>query len=291
MKIYAPKYYSSFVCIADKCKHSCCVGWEIDIDEPTYDKYLNSEHPYIAGVCQSIDTCPSPHFVLSCDERCPHLNDQNLCKIILNAGEDYLCDICKEHPRFYNYTNQGKEAGLGMACEDACRIILESDDFDMMIEIGENDQVLSKYDYDSVDDRANIYKILKNPELNFVDKVKLLSEKYGISVNVESDREVMTSLEYLSEEDRHLFTASVLHSIDASLDHKLVRILAYFIYRHCSEAIDGDDFAASLSFSVFGAMLIGSISTEENICDIARIYSEEIEYSEDNVAKIKDMYF
>ena len=37
--------YSEFKCKADKCKHSCCKGWEIDIDEDTllYYKSLDTE--------------------------------------------------------------------------------------------------------------------------------------------------------------------------------------------------------------------------------------------------------
>ena len=34
-----PRYYSDFKCIADKCRHSCCVGWEIDVDERTLVRY------------------------------------------------------------------------------------------------------------------------------------------------------------------------------------------------------------------------------------------------------------
>ena len=41
MKIVKPDYYDSFRCIADKCRHSCCIGWEIDIDEDTLDLYEN----------------------------------------------------------------------------------------------------------------------------------------------------------------------------------------------------------------------------------------------------------
>ena len=39
MKLYAPDYYTKFACIADKCQHSCCIGWEIDIDEETLSYY------------------------------------------------------------------------------------------------------------------------------------------------------------------------------------------------------------------------------------------------------------
>ena len=33
MKITAPDYYSQFKCIADQCRHTCCVGWEIEVDD------------------------------------------------------------------------------------------------------------------------------------------------------------------------------------------------------------------------------------------------------------------
>ena len=28
-----PDYYKEFQCIADQCEHSCCIGWEIDVDD------------------------------------------------------------------------------------------------------------------------------------------------------------------------------------------------------------------------------------------------------------------
>ena len=39
MKTIVPNYYKNFRCIADKCRHSCCVGWEIDVDDATMEKY------------------------------------------------------------------------------------------------------------------------------------------------------------------------------------------------------------------------------------------------------------
>ncbi|MBO6108695.1 MAG: flagellin lysine-N-methylase [Eubacterium sp.] len=40
IEIY-PYYYESFRCIADKCEDSCCAGWEIDIDDDSYEKYMS----------------------------------------------------------------------------------------------------------------------------------------------------------------------------------------------------------------------------------------------------------
>ena len=34
-----PDFYESFRCRASACRHSCCRGWEIDIDENTLELY------------------------------------------------------------------------------------------------------------------------------------------------------------------------------------------------------------------------------------------------------------
>ena len=39
IKLFAPEYYNEFKCIADRCTHSCCIGWEIDVDGDTVEKY------------------------------------------------------------------------------------------------------------------------------------------------------------------------------------------------------------------------------------------------------------
>ena len=39
MKVLKPFYYDDFKCIANKCIDSCCIGWQINIDEKTYKKY------------------------------------------------------------------------------------------------------------------------------------------------------------------------------------------------------------------------------------------------------------
>ena len=56
MKLFAPEYYNKFVCIADKCAHSCCVGWEIDVDDVTAEKYNLLGGAYAEKIRESIDT-------------------------------------------------------------------------------------------------------------------------------------------------------------------------------------------------------------------------------------------
>ena len=109
MQVFAPLYYNDFKCIADKCTHSCCIGWEIDIDEDTLRTYEESVGKYHELIRASIDYTDTPHFKLFANDRCAHLDDRGLCKIITECGENFLCDICREHPRFYNTTARGIE--------------------------------------------------------------------------------------------------------------------------------------------------------------------------------------
>ena len=60
MKLFAPKYYGEFVCIADKCRHSCCIGWEIDIDDKTKNKYDSLSCIYSKKIAESIDENGAP---------------------------------------------------------------------------------------------------------------------------------------------------------------------------------------------------------------------------------------
>ena len=37
MILRVPDYFDEFECIAGRCRHSCCAGWEVEIDEKTFD--------------------------------------------------------------------------------------------------------------------------------------------------------------------------------------------------------------------------------------------------------------
>ena len=129
MKTLVPNYYKKFRCIADKCRHNCCVGWEIDIDDDTLGYYADLDGDFGKKVRQNIDFDDEcPHFILKEGDRCPFLAPDGLCEIIKRLGEDALCDICTDHPRFRNFFSEHTEMGLGLCCEEASRIILSSDE-------------------------------------------------------------------------------------------------------------------------------------------------------------------
>ena len=289
MKLYAPSYYKKFRCIADKCEHSCCIGWEIDIDKNTAKKYQKLNGGYGEVVKASVSAEDSPHFKLSESDRCPHLDERGLCKIILNMGDDYLCDICREHPRFYNYTNVA-EVGLGMSCPEAARLILSSPDYDVMEEVGELDAEADGIPFDGRIWRKEIYAILQG-EAKYTVALEKIYQKFAIDMG-EDDLwwETLSSLEYLDADHKKLFMrySSKLRPVGKAFDEYLERFLAYLIYRHCTEALDKEDFCARFAFCLFCERLLASLICSEKadslaeIATLASVISEEIEYSDEN---------
>lgn len=292
MGLFAPRYYKDFKCIADKCRHSCCTGWEIDIDSDTLARYEGGVGGYREKIKQSIEYADTPHFRLSENERCPHLNECGLCNIITELGEGWLCDICREHPRFYNDTPHGREVGVGMACEEACRLILASDDYKERVEIGEHRAELSDFEIDTVAEREKIYSILSDASIPYEKRLLALWERYGASPRILSDgewRDVICSLEYLQCKSKGLFSVySSEEYTPSEYEVLLERFLAYLIFRHATPAKTEERFRSALGFAFFTERLFASILKAqknidmETILEYARVISEELEYSLEN---------
>lgn len=119
MKVIVPDYYKDFKCIANKCKHTCCKGWEVEIDEEGLQRFR--DYP---DIMEKVEFGEDVHFKLTDDEVCPFLLKNGLCDMIVKYGEDIICQTCRDHPRYRNYWNDRIEMGLGLVCEEAARLIL-----------------------------------------------------------------------------------------------------------------------------------------------------------------------
>lgn len=298
MNLYAPSYYNSFSCIADKCRHSCCIGWEIDVDPETLTRYENCSPPYGRVIRDSISYEGDPHFRLAEHEKCPHLDGRGLCKIILELGEDHLCDICKEHPRFYHETARGREVGLGMACEEACRLILSTSDYRTFVTVGKDEEEQTPIFFDTLPHREKLYAILSDGTEDYSERIGNICNTYGVTPAHCSDkswRELLASLEYLDEAHKELFSCySSAFSVPPGAETAMERILAYLIFRHITPAWSVEDFRAGLGFCLFCHQLLASMAKthpSHSLPDLARILSEELEYSVDNTDAIKELFY
>ena len=140
-----PDFYDHFLCIGDSCKDCCCIGWELDIDDDTFEYYKSVPGPFgdrLRG-CMSAARKVSPDapgddslfgddggstmYRLKIDGRCPFLNSKNLCDIVLNLGPEALCQICSEYPRYSFEFDGAVEKSLTISCEEAGRLMFLSD--------------------------------------------------------------------------------------------------------------------------------------------------------------------
>lgn len=126
VEMTAPSYYEAFRCLAEACRDNCCrTGWEIVVDQATLDAYRGLPQPQrdriLSGIGQDEegDWCILPR-----EGQCPFLNEQGLCSLVLELGEDYIGDICALHPRYREWFPGRMEIGVGLCCEEAARLIL-----------------------------------------------------------------------------------------------------------------------------------------------------------------------
>ena len=192
MKLRTPTYFNEFHCIADKCKDCCCIGWEIDIDKKSADFYKNVSGEFGEKLRKSIDFGSPSHFALNDKNRCPLLNNKNLCEVYIQLGEDKMCDIRTEHRRYYEWFNNLKEGGIGLCCEEAGRIILSQKKPFTTIEKEIPFEDADTYDMELfnylLNCRSKIISHIENTEKNFNLKIRnILWYAYTIQLDIDSD--------------------------------------------------------------------------------------------------------
>ena len=283
MKLYAPQYYKDFRCIADRCRHSCCIGWEIDVDEDTLAYYRALPAPLSDEILGGIVTGEEgAHFALCANGRCPNLDERGLCRIISALGEEALCDICREHPRFYHETDRD-EVGLGAACEAAATLILSRDDYADFVCVAEDESLcVPTTAFDARGEREALYITLSQRAEPLALRLLKIVSRYGERAVSET---IFAQIEYLDESHRALFvdTAQSLLPLSSLQAPECERFLAYLVYRHASPSLCEEQFARAVRFSLLLTRLFATLWQKGlNPVSAAVAISEEIDYSEEN---------
>ena len=297
-----PNYYHKFNCIADKCKHNCCIGWEILIDDETMSLYEALDTPFGEKIRANIEGNP-PHFALKESDRCPFLARNGLCDIISEYGEDAICDICYLHPRFKNFYENFEETGLGLACEEVARIIL-SENEKFSIVVPQNDITDEERRFFSK--RQEIFNILQDRSKSVKERLIHLAEKFGLKFEFSLEKllEIYISLVRLDKEwtqelnnlERFNFSGEIFE--DENFQIIFEQLSVYFIFRNLTGAIEDGNYKKRVRYALISCYLLGAMFefygenlTEEKMIDLARMYSAEVEYAEENINAIFDAEF
>lgn len=290
MKLYAPSYYKNFKCAADKCSHSCCVGWEIPVDRETL------------RVCHSLPKCQRDKIFRHISEsddgafisrdgegRCPFLMPDGLCSIILELGDRYISEICREHPRFYIRHGDGVAVGVGASCPVAAELILGTEKEEGLVCIGDADKDLPPEEYDAHSRYKKLARIISE-ENSFKEICFRVSEVFRLPLDMivgKDIRRALSELEYMCDGSRTLLSPSDW-SVDSSYNEYLTRFFSYLCLRHTACAVGDDNFRARIAFCILLTKILENcLDCKENatfseICSLAMRISEELEYSEDN---------
>ena len=166
MKVYVPNYYNKFKCIADKCTDNCCIGWGIDIDSESFERYKSLGEEPRAELMKTIELGETISFKCDKNGRCANLDERGLCRIISRLGEGYLCQICRDHPRYFNMVGDRCEGGVGIACEVAADLVLSMDSMPEIQQIDSPDEVenFSEVSPLARSARDYIFNLLFSPE-------------------------------------------------------------------------------------------------------------------------------
>lgn len=357
MILRTPGYYKEFKCTASKCRDNCCLGgWLIELDEDTVRYYRELEGEFGKALCESLmtdddgDTC----FRLV-EGMCPHLDENGLCRVLAQIGEEHMGVVCREFPRYTNTFGGVTEKGIGLACEEAARLILtNSDAFCLKEEFCEDgndkdssdagnliDMLLSARDgiFGILSDRSRgiqkrmadvlefTFELQQKINSSECDSLELRKYMKGNDRKLSDIREgfelltdIFDGLEALNEKwhviieaVREVLFGDILDEVfkkrlhDAEgpfFDMLFENLMNYFVFRYFMKASEDCNPFDKIRFAVCGCLIIWEMlaaltlcgkdapgndvieNVSDDIISLVKIFSRQVEYSEDNVEQI-----
>ncbi|NLG02556.1 MAG: hypothetical protein GX567_01775 [Clostridia bacterium] len=139
MKVCKPDYYDTFMCVADQCRFTCCRDWTIAVDDITMKKWHKLKMPdgfacdkeYLSDLTRvQPSTCA---IKLLEDGTCPFLNENGLCRIVLQYGEETLSQTCHTFPRERHEHMHRVEYALSLGCRSVLEHLWKKKDFQVVI--------------------------------------------------------------------------------------------------------------------------------------------------------------
>ena len=291
-----PTIYHTFQCKADRCENTCCQLWTIDIDETTAKRYHTMTGSLGESLRQAITVDDEgSHFIFSKKQpMCPLLNEQGLCKVVLELGEEGLCDTCHMHPRFYKYIEDLELCGVGLSCEASVELLAEDTQSNQVIftiedddgEFSSNERLgihnvfeLLAFDIDSAR-----FQYTPNPNAQYYTE---LLELYGTTEPI--DEEWTTQINVLSHDIDKLIASvqTYISTHDMGLFNK---VFQYILYRQIDMLADYSlEAIRSYAKDAVEYILMTSATDGLALKQIAR-WSQQIEYDEDNVELLLQYY-
>ena len=293
-----PIFYHTFQCKANQCHHTCCQKWTIDVDEETAKLYQTLPTPLGEDLRKFMTVDDEGYYFMFSDKQptCPLLREDGLCRVVLELGEDSLCDTCHMHPRFYKYIEDLELCGVGLSCEESVEKLLATEGDQLQFTIEDDDCEFTAEDRPVLENIFDLLALGINPaicQFTLNHSIHYCQELVTIYKKTEPIDEEWTKqlahLEAILSSTEASTTMDLLKAdtIDVSA---LNKVYQYILYRQIDMLAEYS--LESLVRYAFDATVFIALLTHQfgNLPEQIRRWSEQIEYDEDNVAFLFNEY-
>ena len=293
-----PTFYHTFQCKANQCHHTCCQKWTIDVDEETAKLYQTLPTPLGEDLRKFMTVDDEGYYFMFSDKQptCPLLREDGLCRVVLELGEDSLCDTCHMHPRFYKYIEDLELCGVGLSCEESVEKLLATEGDQLLFTIEDDDGEFTAEDHPVLENIFDLLALGINPaicQFTLNHSIHYCQELVTIYKKTEPIDEEWTKqlahLEAMLSSTTASTTMDLLKAdtIDVST---LNKVYQYILYRQIDMLAEYS--LESLVRYAFDATVFIALLTHQfgNLPEQIRRWSEQIEYDEDNVAFLFNEY-
>ena len=310
MKTVVPDYYSGFACLMGECTHSCCRGWEIDVDEEALKRFGAVSGEFGEKLRRSIAVDDEgARYILDEEERCPFLQPDGLCEMMLKLGPDSVCDICADHPRFRSFFSDRTELGLGLSCEAVGALILgRKEKFDTLVleDDGEAEET-DEFETEVTEYRGGLIAMALDRLKPVTERVKEIESAAGVEeADIKALAEYMLSLECIEPEWREKLAElgektpapadGAAGADDNCEEHgepdkyglSFEQLLVYLLYRHLPAALEEEYSPQEITafctamWRLVRALFENTDKSMNALVQLCRQWSAEIEYSDEN---------
>lgn len=297
-----PSCFDGFSCIGSRCPDTCCSGWRVDLDPEILKVYESMKTPLGTEIRSKIIRGEDGACFEMEQGRCPFLNQDKLCRLILEQGEEILSVTCREHPRFRDEYGIMEETCLSISCPEAAKMLLNGT-FQLKVE---KQGAPGKLDPDLDPDMfRNVYTIREQLMARVVETQSLnqcIAELLELFPDYDRPtfQGYLTNMVYLEyTDDRlNLWAQDTMRypPEQVQLEERITQysreagnLLLYFLYRYVLRAVWDGMIYEKVGFAIYSLWTIFSLAIKregdfaDNLLWAAILYSREVEHSPDNL--------
>lgn len=312
MKQSKPAYFDRFACLAGACPDSCCQQWEVAVDETAAACYRTLPGPLGEDLRRALRQEDGLTLMTLVDGRCPMWQQDGLCRIQAQLGEQALCQTCRTFPRLTHDYGSFVELGLELSCPEAARLILstppepycqqevpgqgeaEYDPQDMALLLATRAQARQLLEDPAYPPQQRLAQLLlfgcqvqgalDGGELGEFSPEAALETAFSAKTpgNTEDLIQVFRELEILTDS----WANRLAHPHPGPWDSRTPALARYFVDRYWLQAVSDLDLYSRVKFTCTACLLIRTLGGD--FLETAQRFSKEIENDPDNMDTLLD---